>query len=106
MSKQRLSDSEIEQLKELVKDRIWLSQLGTEYDFNENISAILQFDLHTATLENTQLRAFGNSLQMQIALQFRNWIPNHAIDLFFSEDILIESAPDITFGLRVSRVAF
>jgi hypothetical protein len=94
------------QLKELVKDRIWLSQLGTEYDFNENISAILQFDLHTATLENTQLRAFGNSLQMQIALQFRNWIPNHAIDLFFSEDILIESAPDITFGLRVSRVAF
>jgi hypothetical protein len=72
------------QLKDRVKDRIWLSQLGTEYDFTKNISAILQFDLHTATLDNTQLKAFGNSLQVQIALQFKNWIPDHAIDLFFS----------------------
>lgn len=94
------------QLKERIKDQIWLSQLGTEYDFTKNISGILQFDLHTATLKNTGLTAFGNSLQVQIALQFRNWIPNHAVDLFFSEDILVESAPDITFGLRVSRVVF
>ena len=94
------------QFKELIKDQIWLSQLGTEYDFNKNISGILQFDLHTSTLKNSQLKAFGNSLQVQIALQFKNWIPNHAIDLFFSEDILVESAPDITFGLRVSRIPF
>ncbi len=94
------------QLKKHIKDQIWLTQIGTEYDFNNNISAILQFDIHTATLKNSQLKAFGNSLQMQLALQFKNWLANHSVDLFFSEDILVKSAPDITFGLRVNRVAY
>lgn len=94
------------QLSELVKDRIWLTQFGAEYDFTANISGILQFDLHSATLKNSRLKSFGNSLQMQLALQFRNWLPNHSVDLFFSEDIHVKSAPDITFGLRISRIGF
>jgi hypothetical protein len=28
---------------------------------------------------------------------------NHDIDLFFSEDILVGSAPDITVGIRIYR---
>ena len=94
------------QLKERIKDRIWLIQLGSEYDFNNDISGILQFDVHSATLKSSQLKAFGNSLQIQIALRFKHWLANHSVDLFFSEDVLVKSAPDITFGLRVSRVAF
>ncbi len=94
------------QLEDQIRSQIWFSQLGTEYDFNDNITGIIQFDLHTSTLKNTDLKAFGNSLQVQTALQFGNWFENYRIDLFFSEDILVKSAPDITFGLRVSRVAF
>lgn len=94
------------QLKQYLKSQIWFSQLGTEYDFTNAITGIMQFDLHTAALKNSELKAFNNSLQIQLGLQFKNWFENYHVDLFFSEDILVGSAPDITFGLRVSRVAF
>ena len=94
------------QLEDQIQDQIWLAQAGTEYQFTSSIIGIMQFDFHTATLKSTELTAFGNSLQIQLALQFKNWFDNYHIDLFFSEDIMVKSAPDITFGLRVSRVAF
>ena len=94
------------QLEDRIKSRIWFSQFGTEYDLSSDITGILQLDWHSATLKNSELTAFGNSLQMQLALQFQNWFDNYSVDLFFSEDILVKSAPDITFGLRVSRVGF
>ncbi len=94
------------QLEDHIKDQIWLAQAGTEYQFTSDITGIMQFDFHTASLKNTELTAFGNSLQIQLALQFKNWFDNYHIDLFFSEDIMVKSAPDITFGLRVSRIVF
>jgi len=94
------------QLKARLKDQVWLAQFGGEYDFYPEITGIVQFDFHTATLKNTELDAFGNSLQIQIALQFRNWFDDFHVDLFFSEDIMVKTAPDITFGLRVSQVGF
>ncbi len=94
------------QLQDYLKDRIWLAQIGSEYDFTPNITGIMQFDLHTATIRDTELEAFGNSMQLQLALQFKNWLNNYHIDLFFSEDIMVKSAPDITFGLRLSRISF
>ncbi len=93
-------------LKTYMKEHIWLGQLGGEYNFYPDISGILQLDMHGATLKNTGLKAFGNSVQMQLALQFRNWFDNFHIDLFFSEDISVNTAPDITFGLRLSSVYF
>lgn len=94
------------QLEEHLQDRVWLAQVGSEYDFTPNITGIMQIDLHTATLKATELKAFGNSMQLQLALQFKNWFDNYYIDLFFSEDIMVKSAPDITFGLRLSRSSF
>lgn len=94
------------QLENRLKDRFWLAQFGSEYDFYPDITGILQFDFHTPVLSNTDLDAFGNSLQIQIALQFKSWFDEYHIDLFFSEDIMVESAPDITFGLRVSHIGF
>jgi len=80
----------------------WVAQLGAEHDFNANITGILQFDMHSALIKDSELKAFGNSLQVQVGLKFRNWIENHNLDLFFSEDIYSGSAPDITFGIRLS----
>ena len=94
------------QLENRLKDRVWLAQFGSEYDFYPDITGILQFDFHTAMLKNTDLDAFGNSLQAQFGLQFKNWFDEYHIDLFFSEDIMVKSAPDITFGLRASHIGF
>ena len=80
----------------------WVAQLGAEHAFSPKITGILQFDMHSALINDSALTAFGNSLQMQLGLQFRSLIKNHNLDLFFSEDILPGSAPDITFGVRVS----
>ncbi|MDH5353602.1 MAG: DUF3187 family protein [Gammaproteobacteria bacterium] len=94
------------QLKDHLKERIWLAQIGSEYDFTANMTGVMQIDLHTATLNDTELKAFDNSVQLQLALQFKNWFNNYHVDLFFSEDIMVKSAPDITFGLRLSRINF
>ena len=90
------------QLSEQLNSGTWVAQLGAEHAFTPNITGILQFDMHSALIKDSALKAFGNSLQMQVGLQFNNLIKNHNLDLFFSEDILPGSAPDITFGARLS----
>jgi hypothetical protein len=90
------------QLGEQLNAGAWVAQLGTEHAFSANITGILQFDGHSALIKDSALKAFGNSLQVQVGLKFRNWIANHNLDLFFSEDIYSGSAPDITFGIRLS----
>ncbi len=88
-------------LQGLVANQIWLAQLGVDYRFSNSIVGTVQFDLHSQTIEDSELKAFGNSLQIQLGLGFLNLIENHRLDLFFSEDILVGSAPDISFGARL-----
>lgn len=91
------------QLSEQLNTGTWVAQLGAEHAFSPNITGILQFDMHSALIKDSALIAFGNSLQLQVGLQFKDLVKNHNLDLFFSEDILVDSAPDITFGIRLSR---
>ncbi len=88
-------------LQGLVADQIWLAQLGVDYRFSNSIVGTVQFDLHSQTIEDSELKAFGNSLQIQLGLGFLKLIGDHRLDLFFSEDILVGSAPDISFGARL-----
>ncbi len=90
-------------LEGLLADRIWVAQLGFDYRFYDNFIATAQLDMHGETIEDSKLRAFGESFQIQLGLGFLKLIENHRLDLFFSEDILVGSAPDITFGLRLAR---
>lgn len=90
-------------LEGLVADRIWVAQAGVEYRFYDDLAATVQFDLHSRSIEDSKLEAFGNSVQIQLGLGFLGLIEQHRLDLFFSEDILVGSAPDITFGLRLAR---
>jgi len=90
-------------LQGLIVDHIWVAQLGLDYRFNDDLVGTAQFDLHSASIDDSNLDAFGNSLQIQLGLGFRNLIDNHRLDLFFSEDILVGSAPDISFGLRLAQ---
>jgi hypothetical protein len=90
-------------LEGLIVERIWVAQLGFDYLITPSIITTVQLDMHSRSIEDSDLDAFGNSLQAQFGLGFLNLIGEHRLDLFFSEDILVGSAPDITFGVRLSR---
>ena len=90
-------------LQGLLVDEIWVAQLGTQYFFNDGIAGTVQLDWHSQVIDDSDLTAFGDSLQIQLGLGFLKLFDNHRLDLFFSEDIKVESAPDITFGLRLAR---
>jgi len=90
-------------LEGLVVDEIWVAQLGLDYRFNNNLIGTVQFDFHSETIEDSDLKAFGNSLQIQLGLGFLQLFENHRLDLFFSEDIMVGTAPDVTFGARLIR---
>lgn len=87
----------------LVIDHIWVTQFGFDYRFDLGVIATLQVDMHSRSIEDSGLTAFGNSVQMQFGLGFPRLLGEHRLDLFFSEDIKVGSAPDISFGLRLTR---
>lgn len=90
------------QLGYRLEDWIWVAQIGTEYAFTPGLGGILQLDMHSDWIKNSQLTAFGNSVQIQLGLRFKELIDDYHLDIFFSEDILVNSAPDISFGIRIS----
>ncbi len=90
-------------LKDLIVDQIWVGQIGVNFRFTDTTTGIIQLDLHSETINNSELTAFGNSAQVQLGFHFKQLIGSHSLDVFFSEDILVGSAPDISFGLRLSR---
>jgi hypothetical protein len=90
-------------LQGLLVDKIWVAQLGTQYRFTDGLAGTVQLDWHSQIIDDSDLTALGDSLQIQLGLGFLELIDNHRLDLFFSEDIKVESAPDISFGLRLAR---
>jgi hypothetical protein len=88
-------------LEGLIVDQFWVAQLGVAYYFSSGIVGTMQFDLHSEIIEDSELKAFGDSVQIQLGLGFLELIDNHRLDLFFSEDIMVGSAPDISFGARL-----
>ena len=90
-------------LEGLIVDHIWVGQLGLDYRFKDDYIATVQLDMHSRTIDDSDLRAFNESYQMLLGLGFLRLFENHRLDLFFTEDILVRSAPDITFGLRLAR---
>jgi hypothetical protein len=90
-------------LEGLIVDQILVGQLGADYLFDNGIVGTAQFDYHSAIIDDSDLTAFGDSLQIQLGLGFLELIDDYRLDLFFSEDIYVGSAPDITFGIRLMQ---
>jgi hypothetical protein len=86
-----------------VEDSIWVAQTGFDYRLYPTVIANLQLDMHSQSVEDSELDAFGNSMQVVLGVGFLRLVGEHRLDLFFSEDILVGTAPDISFGLRLSR---
>ncbi|MCP4469319.1 MAG: DUF3187 family protein [Gammaproteobacteria bacterium] len=89
-------------LESLVVNEIWVAQLGMDYLINPSVIVTAQLDMHSRTIEDSDLTAFGNSLQLLLGVGFPELFPYHRLDLFFTEDILVGSAPDFSFGIRLS----
>jgi len=86
-----------------VENTIWVAQAGFDYRLYPTVIANLQLDMHSQSVEDSELDAFGNSMQLVVGVGFLRVLGEHRLDLFFTEDILVGTAPDITFGLRLSR---
>ena len=86
-----------------VEDTIWVAQAGFDYRLYPTVIANLQLDMHSQSVEGSELDAFGNSMQVVAGLGFLRLVGEHRLDLFVCEDILVGTAPDVSFGLRLSR---
>ena len=82
---------------------LWFAGLGAEWRLMPRWSALMQYDGHSALLDGA-LEAVGEPAGMlSMAVRWRptgHWM----IDAGFSEDVVVESAPDITFLLNVRYV--
>ena len=82
---------------------LWFAGLAAEWRFTPRWSALMQYDGHSALLQGA-LEAVGEPAGMlSMAVRWRptgHWM----IDAGFSEDVVVESAPDITFLLNARYV--
>ena len=82
---------------------LWFAGLAAEWRFTPHWSALMQYDGHSALLQGA-LEAVGEPAGMlSMAVRWRptgHWM----IDAGFSEDVVVESAPDITFLLNARYV--
>ena len=82
---------------------LWFAGLAAEWRFTPRWSALMQYDGHSALLDGA-LEAVGEPAGMlSMAVRWRptgHWM----IDAGFSEDMVVESAPDITFLLNARYV--
>lgn len=85
-------------LKGLVKNSIWFAQGGLAYRFSKQYQALFQLDYHQSLLKQTNTDVLGDSLQMQLGLKINDVWEANQLTLFFSEDISVGSAPDISLS--------
>ncbi len=103
VSQQQLSLSVLgkgERMQAQQQTVVWSGSASLDAALTPNWSAVLQFDGHTRVFD-TGVRALGNALQFSFGprYQSRTW----QAALLLSEDIAVDTAPDIQFQLDVQR---
>ncbi len=82
---------------------LWFAGLAAEWRFMPRWSALMQYDGHSALLDGALEVLDEPAGMLSMAVRWRptaHWM----IDAGFSEDVVVESAPDITFLLNVRYV--
>ena len=82
---------------------LWFAGLAAEWRFMPRWSALMQFDGHSALLDGALEALDEPAGMLSMAVRWRptaHWM----IDAGFSEDVVVESAPDITFLLNARYV--
>ena len=89
-------------LQDLTKHSVWFAQTGVKYKFKKDYALQLQFDFHESFLKQTEIKSLDRSIQLQTGIKVDSFWDNASLNLFFSEDILVQSAPDITFSAQLN----
>lgn len=82
---------------------LWFAGLAAEWRFSPRWSVLVQYDGHSALLDGALEALSGPAGMLSMAVRWRptsQWM----IDAGFSEDVVVESAPDITFLLNARYV--
>ena len=82
---------------------LWFAGLAAEWRFTPRWSALMQYDGHSALLDGALEAVSEPTGMLSMAVRWRptgHWM----IDAGFSEDVVVESAPDITFLLNARYV--
>ena len=82
---------------------LWFAGLAAEWRFTPRWSALMQYDGHSALLDGALEVLSEPAGMLSLALRWRptaHW----TIEAGFSEDVVVETAPDITFLLNVRYV--
>ncbi len=82
---------------------LWFAGLAAEWRFAPRWSALMQYDGHSGLLDGALESLSEPAGMLSLAVRWRptaHWM----IDVGFSEDVVVESAPDITFLLNARYV--
>jgi long-subunit fatty acid transport protein len=75
---------------------------GVNYRYSPSLTLTLQFDGHTAAYRDSALRLLGSAWMISIGGEYRfasQWVAHLAL----TEDVRVESAPDVSFIFRLAR---
>lgn len=98
-----LMKSQGELLTEQEERTAGFSTLGVAWLYSESLALKLQGDFHTRLFKSSQLSSIGkNSAQSSAGFSW-NISKKSRLDVSFTEDIYVESAPDIALHLSYSR---
>lgn len=79
---------------------VWSGSLGLDTRLASQWSATIQFDGHTRVLDS-EARALGSALQLSFGPRYRSAAWSGV--LLLSEDIAVDTAPDVQLQLQVSK---
>jgi hypothetical protein len=75
---------------------LWFAGVGLEWAWLDSLSLLLQIDSHSAPLDSSLTALGETALLLTTGARWR-FSKDWALDLGFSEDIRVETAPDVTF---------
>ena len=86
------------------KRSLWFGGVSLAWPFRDKWSVLAQIDAHSALGDGNLSALTQPAGILSMALRW-NTSPKWTLDLGFSEDLVVESAPDITFMLTARYVA-
>ena len=90
-------------LNEIKKDWAFYGSAGISWQSSDNIALKAQFETHTAMYQSETDELKGPTGQLVIGLSAKI-NPDTVIDLYFTEDLILHSSPDIGIGLAIYRL--
>lgn len=102
-TEQQISISRLETGRRLTSQQeawVWSGLVGLDTQLTSRWSAALQLDGHSRVF-NSEVRALGSALQLSLGPRYRSAAWNGV--LLISEDVAVDTAPDVQLQLQVSR---